>query len=126
MSNENTNAEHEVRALLDQWAAGIAERRTADVAGLFTEDALFQGFDPAPGFGRAYIADYYAKQPLGLTADYELLSTRELAPEVLCSYARVLFTRPEGGLPVYMTVIAQRGQGGWALSHYHVSKLIEE
>lgn len=123
MTSTTTSAEAELRTLLDQWAAGIAEHRPADVAALFTEDALFQGFDPGPGFGRAYVTGYYAKQPIGLTADYELLSTRELAPGVLSAYARVLFTRPDGGVPVHLTVIAQRGDSGWAFSHYHVSKL---
>lgn len=123
MTNEISGAEHELRAVLDQWAAGIAERRPDDVAALFTEDALFQGFDPVPGFGRAYIADYYAKQPVGLTADYELLATREPAPGALAAYARVVFHRPEGPVPVYLTVVAQRGPDGWALSHYHVSKI---
>jgi uncharacterized protein (TIGR02246 family) len=122
MTNEITSAEHALRALLDQWAAGIAERRPADVAALFTEDALFQGFDPTPGFGRAYVTRYYDEQPVGLTAAYELLSTRELGPDALVAYARVLFGRPDGDATVYLTVIAQRGQDGWALSHYHVSR----
>jgi uncharacterized protein (TIGR02246 family) len=124
MTIENTHVEQELRALLDEWATGIAERRPADVAALFTEDALFQGFDPEPGFGRDYITGYYAKQPVGLTADYDLLATRELAPGVLAAYARVQFTRPGGPVPVYLTVIAQRGPTGWALQHYHVSRQI--
>jgi len=123
MISEIPTAENEVRTLLDAWAAGIAERRPADVASLFTEDALFQGFDPEPGSGREYIAGYYAKQPVGLAADYELLSVREPAPGALVAYARVMFARPEGDVPVYLTVVAQRGRTGWALSHYHVSRL---
>lgn len=71
-------AERTLRGLLAAWASGIAERRSADVAAVFTEDALFQGFDPEPGRGRANISAYYAKQPTGLTAEYELLSVREL------------------------------------------------
>ncbi|HEY9392835.1 MAG TPA: nuclear transport factor 2 family protein [Nocardioides sp.] len=126
MTSETISAEHELRTVLDQWVTAIAERRPADVAGLFTEDALFQGFDPAPGVGRDFINRYYAKQPVGLRAEYELLSTRELAQEALAGYARVLFTRPDGNVTVYLTVIAQRGQAGWALSHYHVSKLIPD
>jgi uncharacterized protein (TIGR02246 family) len=118
-----TSTEADLRALLDQWAGGIAEHRPAEVAALFTENALFQGFDPGPGFGRDYITGYYAKQPLGLTADYELLAARELAPGVVAAYARVLFTRPDGDVPVHLTVIAQRGGSGWAFSHYHVSRL---
>jgi uncharacterized protein (TIGR02246 family) len=126
MTTSTFDTEQGLRALLDQWAGGIAERRPVDVAALFTEDALFQGFDSAPGFGRDYITSYYAKQPVGLTADYELLSTRELAPDVIAGYARVLFTRPDGPVPVYLTLVAQRGRDGWRVNHYHVSRLIAE
>jgi len=122
MTSETTPAEREVRTLLDAWAAAIDERRPDDVAGLFAQDALFQGFDPEPGFGREFIAGYYAKQPVGLTAEYELVSTRDLGPGALVAYARVLFGRPDGDVPVHLTVVAQRGPDGWALSHYHVSK----
>ena len=57
-------AEREVRVLLDSWADGIARHDPVKVAALFTDDALFQGFDPAPGYGRAHISSYYQKQPL--------------------------------------------------------------
>jgi uncharacterized protein (TIGR02246 family) len=124
MTSQTVTAEQVLRTVLDQWASGIAAHRPTEVAALFTEDALFQGFDPAPGFGRDYIAEYYAKQPVGLTADYELLSTREVAPGVVAAYARVLFTRPDGPVAVYLTVIAQRGLDDWRLSHYHVSRLV--
>ncbi|MGY0386081.1 nuclear transport factor 2 family protein [Nocardioides sp. WG-D5] len=123
MTSETITAEHELRNVLDQWATAIAEHRPADVAALFTEDALFQGFDPAPGTGRDYISSYYAKQPIGLRAEYELLSTRAIATDALVGYARVLFERPDGDVAVYLTVIARRGHTGWALSHYHVSKI---
>lgn len=126
MTSETISAEHELRTVLDRWATAIAERRPDDVAAVFTEDALFQGFDPAPGVGRDYISRYYAKQPVGLRAEYELLSTREIAQEAIVGYARVLFMRPDGDVTVHLTVIAQRGQAGWALSHYHVSKLIPD
>lgn len=123
MTSETITAEQELRSVLDQWATAIAEHRPADVAALFTEDALFQGFDPTPGVGRDYISRYYAKQPIGLRAEYELLSTRDIATDALAGYARVLFVRPDGDVTVYLTVIAQRGHTGWALSHYHVSKV---
>ncbi|WP_328529929.1 SgcJ/EcaC family oxidoreductase [Nocardioides sp. NBC_00368] len=123
MTNETISVEQELRTVLDQWATAIAEHRPADVAALFTENALFQGFDPTPGFGRDYINAYYAKQPIGLRAEYELLSTREIAPDVVAGYARVLFVRPDGNVTVHLTVIAQRGRSGWALSHYHVSRI---
>ena len=124
MTVHSTAAEQDLRDVLDRWAAGIAERRPADVAALFTEDALFQGFDPAPGFGRDFIAGYYAKQPIGLSAEYELIAVREVAPRVWSAYARVQFNRPDGNVQVYLSVIAERGDTGLALSHYHVSKVI--
>lgn len=123
MTSETISAEHEMRTVLDQWATAIAEHRPADVAALFTEDALFQGFDPTPGVGRDHISRYYAKQPIGLRAEYELLSTREIAPDAIVGYARVLFRRPDGDVMVHLTVIAEREGTGWALSHYHVSKI---
>lgn len=121
--DETIDAEHELRSVLDQWATAIAEHRPDDVAALFTEDALFQGFDPTPGFGRDYVSRYYAKQPIGLRAEYELVSAREIASDALAGYARVLFLRPDGDVSVFLTVIARRGDTGWALSHYHVSKI---
>ena len=129
MSMDTTDAaatERPLRVLLDAWAAGIAERRPADVAALFTEDALFQGFGPQPGHGREYIAAYYEKQPVGLRAEHELLSARPLSDTATVGYARVLFDRPEGKVPVYLTVIAEHAETGWLLSHYHVSKVLED
>ena len=111
--------------LLDRWAEAIAKHDPQAVAETFTSDALFQGFDPRPGYGREYISAYYEKQPIGLTAEYELLSVRPLTPAVTVAYVSVLFHRPDGPVPVYLTVVAKKdGDGPWALSHYHVSPLM--
>lgn len=115
----------EIRKLLDKWAEGIARHQPATVAALFTTDALFQGFDPAPGFGRAHVEAYYDKQPIGLTASYELLSARPLSDGIASAYARVVFDRPDGAVPVYLTVIAERSGESWQISHYHVSKILQ-
>lgn len=116
-------AEDGLRALLAAWASGIAERRSADVAALFTVDALFQGFDPEPGRGRQYIDAYYGKQPIGLTAEHELVSVRQVSGSAALGYARVLFDRPDGAVAVFLTVLAERVGSAWLLSHYHVSKI---
>ncbi|HEX6392994.1 MAG TPA: SgcJ/EcaC family oxidoreductase [Acidimicrobiales bacterium] len=114
-----------IRGLLDRWADAIARHDPGAVADVFTPDALFQGFDPTPGYGRQYISAYYDKQPIGLTADYELLSVRVLAPTVTVAYASVLFERPDGPVPVYLTVVARKDpDASWALTHYHVSPLM--
>lgn len=125
MATQTSAEEGELRKLLDRWAEGIARHQPATVAALFTTDALFQGFDPAPGFGRAYVEAYYDKQPIGLTASYELLSVRPLSDGIVSAYARVVFDRPDGVFPVYLTVVAARSGESWQISHYHVSKILE-
>jgi uncharacterized protein (TIGR02246 family) len=120
-----TTAEQEVelRELLDRWADGIARHEPAMVAALFTEEALFQGLDPTPGYGRAYVAGYYDKQPSGLTAAYELLSIRALTPDLTLAYAQVEFARPDGAVTAYLTLVAERVDGTLLLRHYHVSRV---
>ena len=83
-----------------------------------------QGFDPAPGYGRAHISSYYQKQPLGLSAKYELQSVRALTPELTLAYARAVFERPDGAVGVYLTIVAELVRGRWAIRHYHVSKQV--
>ena len=117
------SGERMLHELLDAWASRITARQPAQVAELFTEGALFQGFDPEPGFGRAVVEAYYAKQPVGLTPEYELLSAHEASDDVLVGYARVVFHRPDVDAHVYLTVVAERHGGEWLLSHYHVSKI---
>lgn len=114
-----------VRDLLDRWAASLAAGRADEIGALFTEDGLVQGFDPVPAFGPAAATAYYAKQPRGLTAEYELLSARWLREDAIVAYAGVLFHRPDGDVPVYLTIVAERGERDWQLGHYHASKLIE-
>jgi uncharacterized protein (TIGR02246 family) len=124
MATQTSAGEGELRKLLDKWAEGIARHQPETVAALFTADALFQGFDPAPGFGRAHVEAYYDKQPTGLTASYELISVRPLSDGIASAYARVVFNRPDTTVPVYLTVIAQRSGQSWQISHYHVSKIL--
>jgi hypothetical protein len=59
-------------------------RRTpsAAVASYFTEDAIFQGLRPYR-VGRQGVAEYYASQPLGLAAAYQILETRRPAEDLV-------------------------------------------
>jgi uncharacterized protein (TIGR02246 family) len=125
MATPTGTEEGELRNVLDKWAEGIARHQPTVVAALFTKDALFQGFDPAPGFGRAYVEAYYNKQPIGLTASYELLSVRPLADGIVSAFARVAFDRPDGPVLVYLTLVAERSGRSWQISHYHVSKILQ-
>jgi uncharacterized protein (TIGR02246 family) len=109
----------ELTAILDQWAAGIAARDPKAVAALFTEDAIFQGLHPY-GVGRDAIAEYYDSQPLGLTAKYAVLETRQLADGLTLAYLTVDFTftdRPT--LTVNLSVLLNHG----LIAHYQVSRL---
>jgi uncharacterized protein (TIGR02246 family) len=112
-----------VSALLDRWADGIRRRDLDQIAAQFTDDALFQGFDPEPAFGRAAVSAYYGKQPPGLTADHTLLHSRTLAPGAVLGYAAVTFHRPDAPVQVHLTVVAVKVDGQWLISHYHVSRM---
>jgi uncharacterized protein (TIGR02246 family) len=113
-----------VRAVLDGWKAGIDNHEPEEVASFFTDDALFQGFRPTHSVGHEGVAEYYASQPLGLTADYRILDARQLADDTVVGYLGVDFgfaDRPT--LPVHLTVILRKAAGTWLISHYHVSKI---
>jgi uncharacterized protein (TIGR02246 family) len=111
-----------LRDVLDRWKAGVDAHEPERVAAVFTEEALFQGLHPY-SVGRPGVAEYYASQPLGMTAEYELLESRRLADDLVLGYLRVVFAfadRPV--LPVYLSVLAKKESGGWFLDHYQVSK----
>jgi len=109
----------ELTAVLDQWAAGIAAHDPKAVAALFTEDAIFQGLHPY-GVGRDAVAAYYDSQPLGLTAKYDVLETRELGDGLTLAYLAVEFSftdRP--ALDVNLGILLNHG----LIAHYQVSRL---
>ncbi|MGY1402106.1 SgcJ/EcaC family oxidoreductase [Streptomyces sp. SS10] len=112
-----------VRGVMDRWKEAVDAHEPQRVASLFTEEAIFQGLHPY-SVGRSGVAEYYESQPLGLTAVYEVLETRELGDDVLLGYLDVDFSfvdRPT--ISVNLSVILQRIDGEWLISHYQVSKL---
>jgi uncharacterized protein (TIGR02246 family) len=111
-------------ATLRAWAEGIRAHQPHEIAALFTEDAVFQGFDPVHVVGRAGIAAYYAKQPIGLSAAFHVAERRRLADDTILIYARVDFSPPDAAvIPVHLTAVLQHTAGDWLISHYHVSKI---
>lgn len=124
-SGEAHNADDEavLRDVLDRWKSAVDAHEPEQVAVVFTDDAIFQGLHPY-SVGRQGVADYYASQPLGMRADYRILETRRLAPDLVLGYLAVEFSftdRPV--LPVFLAVIAVRTGDGNRITHYQVSKL---
>ncbi|NIK54599.1 SgcJ/EcaC family oxidoreductase [Kribbella shirazensis] len=109
--------------ILNQWKSGIDDHDPQRVAALFTKDAIFQGLQPY-GVGRDAVAEYYDGQPLGLSPQYQLLETRDLADDLILGYLTVDFTftdRPT--LTVNLSVLLRRTEEGWLIAHYQVSRL---
>ncbi len=121
---QSTEAHRSVlHGVMERWKAAVDAHAPGEVAACFTEDAIFQGLHPY-SVGRAGVAEYYASQPLGLTAAYEVLETREPAEGVLLGYLGVDFSfvdRPT--ISVNLSVVLRRLDGEWYISHYQVSKL---
>lgn len=115
------DTEQILRAVLDEWKTGVDEGDPHRVAGVFTEDAVFQGLKPYR-VGRQGVQDYYAAQPPGLSVTYKLQETRALAEGVVLGYARADFS-PRGGavIPLNLGVVITRGDEGWKLAFYQVS-----
>jgi hypothetical protein len=109
--------------VLDQWKAAVDAHAPELVAARFTEDAIFQGLHPY-SVGRQGVAEYYDSQPLGMTAQYQLLETRRLAVDLVLGYLSVEFgfvDRPP--LAVDLGLLVKRLADGWYIAHYQISLL---
>ncbi|MGQ4388431.1 YybH family protein [Streptomyces sp. SAS_270] len=112
-----------LRGVLDRWKSAVDAHDPQRVASGFTEDAIFQGLHPY-SVGRHGVADYYDSQPLGMTAEYRILETRQLADDLVLGYLDVDFTfadRPT--VAVKLAVLVRRAADGWLIAHYQVSRL---
>jgi uncharacterized protein (TIGR02246 family) len=112
-----------LRDALERWKAGIDAHEPERVSEVFTEDAIFQGLRPY-SVGRQGVIDYYARQPVGLTVDYQILQTRRLAPDQVLGYVHADFTFPDGRLvSVFLGVVVKHDRDGWSIAYYQASKL---
>ena len=112
-----------LRSVIDQWKSAVDAHDPHRVASYFTEDAIFQGLHPY-SVGPKSVAEYYASQPIGMTAAYTIQETRRLADDLVLGYLSVDFAftdRPV--LTVCLSVIVRRTGEGWLISHYQVSLL---
>jgi hypothetical protein len=119
-----TGNEHQILdSVLNQWRSAVDAHDPDRIASYFTDDVIFQGLHPY-SVGPKSVAEYYASQPIGMTAAYTILATRRLADDLVLGYLSVDFAftdRPV--LPVYLSVIVRRTGEGWLISHYQVSRL---
>lgn len=119
-----TSAAPVVTTVMNQWRDGIASERPADVSGVFTDDALFQGLRPDPLHGPAGVFEYYSGQPVGLQARYQILDARWSADKVITAYLAVDFEFADGGVvSTHLTVVLVKTGARWLIDHYHVSRI---
>ncbi len=112
-----------VREVMDDWKAAVDGHEPQRVASYFSQDAIFQGLHPYT-VGREGIAEYYASQPLGMTARYDILETRQVADDAVLAYLGVAFSFTDRAtLDVWLSVLITRTASGWSIGHYQVSKL---
>jgi uncharacterized protein (TIGR02246 family) len=107
----------------DQWRDAVDAHDPERVASYFTDDAIFQGLQPYT-VGRQGIATYYASQPLGLTATYKILETKQLADDLVLGYLTVDFAftdRPTK--TVNLSLLLKKTADAWLITHYQVSLL---
>src|SRR6478735_8329610 len=96
---------------LDSWADAVRRHEPKRVAAYFTEDAIFQGFDRTPVVGRAGVAAYYDKQPVGLTLTYTVLQTRAFSEDTFLAFVDIDFIPPNAAvIPVHLTVALVRSE----------------
>ena len=115
-------SEKTLEDILPRWKTAVDAHQPADVGALFTADAIFQGLHPY-AVGPAGVAEYYASQPLGMVAHYEIVETRRPAEDLILGYMRTEFTFTDRDpVNVYLSLLINRVGGEWKISHYQVSK----
>ncbi|WP_052424076.1 YybH family protein [Nonomuraea candida] len=117
-----TGAADVLAALLHDWQQAFNAHRPAEIAALFSQDALFQGISPRLGHGPQDVLDYYAAVAPGTTAQVTVVSAGRLSQDTVHGFAQVTFTAPTGDLhPVRLSVVAKQADGGWLIHQYHAS-----
>ncbi|WP_158865795.1 SgcJ/EcaC family oxidoreductase [Leifsonia sp. AG29] len=113
-----------LEGVLEVWARDVREHNPERVASYFTEDAVFQGFDPRHTVGRPGITAYYDKQPVGLDPDYRVQEVRPLGDDAFLAFVDIDFARPSGEvIPTHLTLALVRDGAEWLIEQYHVSKI---
>ncbi|MEU1594738.1 SgcJ/EcaC family oxidoreductase [Streptomyces sp. NPDC005708] len=116
-----------VREILERWKAAFDGHQVETMAGLFTDDALFQGFGPEVTSGRDAVRAYYDAVADDRSADVTVLSTYTIGDQVAGGFADVTFKDPHGWeASVHMSLVLQRENDAWRIRQYHVSRVITD
>jgi len=114
-------AEQILRTVLDQWKAGVDAHDPAAVAGVFTDDAIFQGLRPY-NVGPQGVLEYYDAQPQGMTVQYQILESRRIGVDVALGYLAADFAFPDRqSLHLNIGVAVTRTSRGWRIASYQAS-----
>ena len=120
--NEQILALEEIKTLKARYFRTLDTKDWAGYLAVFTQDAIFQGTSPF-SVGRQGAAAYYAAQPLGMKARYQILEVRRLSDDVALGYLDVEFAYvDEPSLPVHLGVVIKRETGTWHICHYQVTR----
>ncbi len=112
-----------MREVLDRWKAGIDAGDPQRIAEVFTENAIFQGLHPY-SVGRQRRRRVLLGPAPGMTVTYRLLETRRPADDLVLGYANADFAFPDRPtVDVYLGVLLERGEDGWLIGHYQVSRV---
>jgi ketosteroid isomerase-like protein len=117
------NEQQILDSVLSPWKSAVDGHDFDRASTYFTDDVIFQGLHPY-SVGPKSVAEYYASQPIGMTAAYTVLETRRLADDLVLGYLSVDFAFTDRPVrTVYLSVIVRRTGAGWSISHYQVSQL---
>ncbi|MEU6708878.1 SgcJ/EcaC family oxidoreductase [Streptomyces wuyuanensis] len=110
--------------VLKHWKAAFDGHRPDEMSGLFTADALFQGFGPAVLTGRDAVRGYYEAVPSGRRAEFEVLHTYTIGEQVAGGFADVTFGDADGWeARVHLSLVLRRDEGHWRIRQCHVSRV---
>ena len=84
-----------LRSVLDQWRSAVDAHHPDRAASYFTDDVIFQGLHPY-SVGPKGVAEYYASQPIGMTAAYTIQETRRLADDLVLAISALISPSPIG------------------------------
>lgn len=115
---------HVLAESLAAWKLAFDRHKPEEMVGLFTSDALFQGLSPTLRSGRKDVFAYYNALPHGITACFQIIQARQLAPHLVCGFAAVQFTYPDGRtVPAQLSLVLLRDGQTWLIVQYHASAM---